>query len=741
MNYHIVFSLFLIWAFLALVVIIFSLRVDSIKLSLISLLVFIISAMPIVMAASEPTLLNHLAACFSLFGTIFTFMVLERAYLERSAVDVVRSALKESHDRFKDLAESGSDRFWEIDSSFRFTYISNAEDREDLIAVAGGMLGKTRWELIGINPEQDKKWQRHKKHLEERKPFRNFYYSLLAQDGKLHHWKVGGNPIFDRKGEFQGYRGTSNDVTSEFEAQVAAAEAQARLIDALENITEGFAYWDREDKLVLCNRRYREMCKGFDHILQRGVVFEEVFRAALEHASVMLEPGEDFETRVRKRLHQRKNLFAPSFIQGYSGDRWIKITESRTSDGGTVIVCTDVTELKRKDRELIQAMKMEAVGQLSGGLAHDFNNLLSVILGNLELLEAQVENGSMQEKFVNRAIQGGKRAAAITRRLLTFSRKPSLNSQVTSLGKLISEMEDLLKSSLGKQVQLKIGSEKELWPVVLDTNAFEAILLNLAINARDAMPDGGKLEISASNKPYADILPAHREKLAEKEYLLFMVKDEGVGMPKDVSERCFDPFFTTKDASKGSGLGLSMVSNFIEQFSGKIFIESTVGKGTEVFIYLPRLRKELAVLENSQEPEINPLAKGERVLVVEDDADVRELTLNMLRSLSYDVIGVADGNAAFRELEDGDIDLVLSDIMLQYSISGFELASQIRNKYPTMPVLFMSGYSEGLDQKKYVSVKDVPLLNKPFTRSQLARQLRAVMPSSEKENLLVANVS
>lgn len=730
-----------IWGLLGLVVLVFSLRANSIRISLISLMVLFISAMPIAVALREPTLLNNLASCFALLGAIFIFIVLERAYFERIAAEDMRRALKESRDFFKDFAESGSDRFWEIDSSYRFTRISNSEVREDLLEVAGGMIGKTRWELIGIDPERDKKWARHRKQLDSRLPFRNFYYSLLAQDGKMHHWKVGGNPVFDSKGEFQGYRGASSDVTYEFEAQAAAAEAQARLLDALENITEGFAYWDREDKLVLCNRRYREMCKGFDHILEKGVLFEDVFRAALKHASVMLEPGEDFETRVKKRLHQRRNLIAPSFIQRYGGDRWIKITESRTSDGGTVIVCTDVTELKRKDRELIQAMKMEAVGQLSGGLAHDFNNLLSVILGNLELLEAHVDSESMQAKLANRAIQGGRRAAAITRRLLTFSRKPALNPQATNLSKLVLDMEELLKSSLGKRVQLKITSEDHLWQVMLDNNAFETILLNLALNARDAMPDGGQLEIEVCNKLLADIVPAHREKLNQKDYILLRVKDNGVGMPKEVVDRCFDPFFTTKDANKGSGLGLSMVASFIRQSEGEVFVESLPAHGTEIFVYLPKPYIEFDVLEKSQEVETNPLAQGERILVVEDDIDVRELTLSMLRSLAYDALGVGDADTAMAVLEkDADIDLVLSDIMLQGSANGFELAAQIRTKYPTLPVLFMSGYSEGIDRKKYASVDDIALLSKPFTRRQLAQKIRDLILDSKQDDLKVANV-
>lgn len=733
-------SLIILWFFLALLVIVFSLRKNSAIISLVAFLVFFMASMPLAVVATEASRFSLGAAWISGLISIICFIILERAYFERSSADSMRNKLRENVGRLRDFAESGSDVFWETDAELRFIFISDF-DTHGYINRHGLELGKTLWDCHGIRDLDDPKWERHIKQQKSKRPFRNFYYSISSKEGEVTYWKMGGSPAYNSRGEFLGFRGSSSDVTPEFKAQEDAAQAQARLIDALENINEGFAYWDKEDKLVLCNQRYREMCEGFEDLLAPGTPFETLFRAALEHKSVLLESGEDIESRVARRLKIRQDPKINSFIQRYSGDRWLQITESKLNDGGIAIVCTDVTKLKQKELDLLQAVKMEAVGQLSGGLAHDFNNLLAVILGNLELLSSQVDSGSFQERLVGRAIQGGKRASAITKRLLTFSRKPALSPEVTNFSSLISGMQELLQSSVGKGIYVETDLELEPWPVILDVNAFETILMNLALNARDAMPDGGTLSIRVKNCSSENILSSHRAKLKEENYLLVEVSDTGIGMQEDVAGQCFDPFFTTKDSSKGSGLGLSMVSNFVHESSGEVFLESELDQGTTIFIYLPRVEGESLPSEQVEESSYCPLGRGERVLVVEDNVDVRELTLNMLRSLAYNTVAVESAEQAIRMLKkDTDIDILLTDIMLLDGGNGFELADEARKIFPNFPILFMTGYSERLDDKKYPLIKNVALLQKPFTRRQLAMGLKEMLLKSNTSSR-IANVS
>jgi len=362
---------------------------------------------------------------------------------------------------------------------------------------------------------------------------------------------------------------------------------------------------------------------------------------------------------------------------------------------------------------LRQAQKMEAVGQLTGGVAHDFNNLLTVIIGNLDVARRRLAGGDGRAlRAVENATQGATRAAALVERLLAFSRRQPIEPQAVDVEDLIRGMADLLRRSLGENVRLDLDLPRGLWPVSTDPNQLENALVNLAVNARDAMPAGGALTISARN---ADRPSRHVE---PGEYVVISVADTGAGMPPDVLERVFEPFFTTKEVGKGTGLGLSQVYGFAKQSDGDVGIESEVGRGTTVRLILPRAAS--AAAQPGAQADVSPQGGRETLLIVEDDEAVRRFAAETLAEFGYEVLEAADAEAGSALLRDEPrIALLLTDVGLP-GTSGRELAVKARAARPGLPVLLITGHakddpSEGLD---------AGLLRKPFSTDDLARAVR-----------------
>jgi PAS domain S-box-containing protein len=403
------------------------------------------------------------------------------------------------------------------------------------------------------------------------------------------------------------------------------------------------------------------------------------------------------------------------------GRRWLR---------GSVI---DISERKSRERErrsfeerLAQSQKLEAIGQLTGGVAHDFNNLLTVIMGNLELLVGDADKPLevvAQAKLIQEAAD---RARALTYRLLAFARKQPLRPTVLDAGKLVRGMDDLLRRTLGEQVDLDIVVSDGLWLCEVDATQLESSLLNLAINARDAMPTGGRLTIEASNARL-DSDHAIQHEAKEGQYVLLAVSDSGIGIPPELVNEVFTPFFTTKEKGKGSGLGLSMVFGFVKQSGGHIKVYSEPGRGTTMKVFLPRSREP----ENRSErpgPAREQRGRGQRILLVEDDPRVREVVRRQLVDLGYDVVSAAgqdEGLAVIRE--DREIALLLTDVVLSKDGTGLELATRARERRPDLRVLFMSGYSEDTVIHHGRLDPDVLLLEKPFNRDALARRVREAM--------------
>jgi PAS domain S-box-containing protein len=392
----------------------------------------------------------------------------------------------------------------------------------------------------------------------------------------------------------------------------------------------------------------------------------------------------------------------------------------------------DVTEARLQQDALMQAQKMEAVGQMTGGIAHDFNNLLTVIIGNLDLVEMRLTRPGVElEEGVARIIASAQRAAEraerLTQQLLAFSRKQSLQPSAVDLNALIDNIQDLLARSVGETVALVKVKQPDLPVCIADPHQLELGLLNLAINARDAMPDGGALTIATA---YRSLRPAEARRLdlSPGDYVTLAVSDTGCGMPPEVAAHAFDPFYTTKDAGRGSGLGLSMVYGFVKQSRGHVSLTSVPGQGTTVTLFLPcdpdRRRDELTAPTKAMTA---PDSGGETILVVEDDPEVLKFACAVLLELGYRVLSAGSGVSAL-ELLDADVDLLFTDVIMAGGMSGFELAQTAKERLPSLKVLFATGYAAEFAQQDS-SAGPLRVLHKPYKRLTLAQEIRQLLTS------------
>ncbi|MGE5149542.1 MAG: ATP-binding protein, partial [Rhodospirillaceae bacterium] len=383
---------------------------------------------------------------------------------------------------------------------------------------------------------------------------------------------------------------------------------------------------------------------------------------------------------------------------------------------------------ERIEEQLRQSQKMEAVGQLTGGMAHDFNNMLAIIIGALDIARRKLVNREGDwERFLEAAHDGAQRAAALTHRLLAFSRQQPLNPQVLDANKLVGGMSELLHRTLGEALRVETVLAAGLWRTHVDPSQLENALLNLAINARDAMPEGGHLTIETSNAHLDDEYAASHPGTTAGQYVMIAVSDSGAGMPKDVAARAFEPFFTTKMAGAGTGLGLPQVYGFVKQSGGHIKIYSELGQGTTVKIYLPR-----SLSDEEQAPAAvaraqRPARRSYAVLVVEDEELVRRLVVEMLQELGHGV-RYADGAQLGLKLlsTNPDIDLLLTDVVMP-DVNGRKLAEDAQRLRPDLRILFMTGYTRNAIVHAGVLEPDVQMIAKPFTLDQLAAKLDLVM--------------
>ncbi len=378
----------------------------------------------------------------------------------------------------------------------------------------------------------------------------------------------------------------------------------------------------------------------------------------------------------------------------------------------------DISERKQMEQSLLHASKLEAVGRLTGGIAHDFNNMLSVVIGNLDLLQRAIEGDEKAERRARMAMEGAQRCADLTHRLLAFSRRQPLQATTIDVAGLMPGLFELMRRTLGERINASLDVAPDIWPVKVDRAQLEAALLNLAVNARDAMPEGGDLAIRVGN--------GEREASASTpagSFVEISVADTGIGMTPDVQARVFEPFFTTKESGKGTGLGLSMVYGFVQQTHGHIEVDSAVDRGTTIRMFLPRAEGRPDDRADAPTATTEPFGDGRSVLVVEDDADVRQVAVSTLRSLGFTVTEAETGDEAAALLRrNGPVRLVLSDVRMPGELTGIDLARLIRREMPDVRVLLTTGYveSDGV-------VPDVDILYKPYRATDLAERIQTLL--------------
>jgi PAS domain S-box-containing protein len=444
--------------------------------------------------------------------------------------------------------------------------------------------------------------------------------------------------------------------------------------------------------------------------------------------------------------HSRTDIFterSERWLVGLAGEAAVAIDNSmltqelRNLNATLEQQVTERTEQLRKNEEVLrQSQKMEAVGQLTGGVAHDFNNLLQVIIGNLDTLTRGLAPDSPRlKKAVQSAMSGAKRAAALTQRLLAFSRRQPLDPKPIDVNALISGMSDLLHRSLGETVELEVVRAARLWTVEADANELESALLNLALNARDAMVQGGRLTIETANSDLDRAYAATQSEVVPGQYIAISVSDTGSGMTEAVAAQAFEPFFTTKPVGQGTGLGLSQVYGFVKQSGGHVRIYSEPGHGTTIKIYLPRLLRNERVELREEETVVLEGTLSETILVTEDDPDVRTYSVEALQELGYRVLEAPDGPSSLQMLErNAHIDLLFTDVVLPGGMTGAQLAAQARGRWPKLKVLFTTGYARNAIVHHGRLDAGVQLITKPFTIADLAARVREVLDQDRESS-------
>jgi PAS domain S-box-containing protein len=457
----------------------------------------------------------------------------------------------------------------------------------------------------------------------------------------------------------------------------------------------------------------------YDEVIGRpleDILGEEQAQLPLRHLRECIRTGEAQRYTARRTLAGVSRTIDVMFV---------RVPELHEGDYFIMSTARDLTEREAMEERLRQSQKMEAVGQLTGGIAHDFNNLLTAIIGNLELLERRIAGDSNAATYLAGAQRAAENGARLTEQLLAFSRRQHLEEHIVDLNTVIAGMRDLLSRTIGATIQVRTRLAPELWPALADPTQIEIAILNLAINARDAMPLGGNLTIETRNLTSGiDPIPSE---ISERDCVRITVRDTGTGMTEEVLRSAVEPFFTTKDVGKGSGLGLSQVYGMARQSHGTLQIESRVGAGTAVHLYLPRADTEASDAHGRRTGATAADAEG-RVLVVDDDPAVREVTVQMLRQIGYGVTEADSGQAALDALARGEVyDLMLIDVAMP-GLSGVETVRRARQRWPGLRVLYVTGYADfaGAEQR----AGDDPLIKKPFRLAGLRSEVRRALRKS-----------
>jgi len=646
---------------------------------------------------------------------------------ETTAHILTQRALRDSEAKFRGITNSIDQMIWSTRPDGYHDYYN---DRwYEFTGMPPGSTDGEEWNGMFHPDDRDRAWAVWRRSLETGENY-HIEYRLRHRSGQ-YRWVLGrAQPVRDADGGITRWFGTCTDI----QEIVAAREVLARSREELERevgerTRERNRLWQTTNDLM--------GTVGLDGYLKtvnpawtRMLDWTEEELLARPFAE-LIAPEDHAETQaVVGRLAEGETVtgFVDS-IRTRSGI-WRSVMWTAVPEPGSnvfYVVGRDITGQRQAEEALRQAQKMEAVGQLTGGLAHDFNNLLTGISGSLELLQTRMAQGRHHDvdRYIAAAQGASKRAAALTHRLLAFSRRQTLAPKPIDVNRLVIGMEDLIRRTVGPSVELEVVGAAGLWPALVDPNQLENALLNLCINARDAMPKGGRITVETANK-WLDVRGARERELEPGQYLSLCVTDTGTGMTPEVMRRAFDPFFTTKPLGEGTGLGLSMIYGFARQSGGQVRIYTEVGDGTTMCLYLPR---HYGPAENGEVmPDLAdaPRARqGETVLVVDDEPTVRMLVTEVLEDLGYTAIEAADGAAGVKVLQsDVRIDLLVTDVGLPGGLNGRQVADAGRAVRPCLRVLFITGYAENAVLGNGHLEPGMEVLTKPFVMEALANRIK-----------------
>jgi PAS domain S-box-containing protein len=548
------------------------------------------------------------------------------------------------------------------------------------------------------------------------------------KDGSRFWASVVLDAIHDDNGDLLGFAKITRDITERRKDQEQLRESERQFRSLVKGVSDYALYMLDPNGIISSWNAGAERIKGYSSDEVMGRHFSLFYPDADRLAGV---PTRALATALEKggfeaegwRIRKDGTMFLANVV----------IDPIRDEDGtliGFAKITRDITErraaeaaLQKAQAQLVQSQKMEALGQLTGGVAHDFNNLLMIVSSHVQTLKKLAANDPKGLRAAQAIEIASRRGEALTRQLLTFSRRQSLNATVVDLNERLDALKLMLGSSMGGAIHLVTTVLPGTWPVRVDANELELAIFNVALNARDAMPRGGVLTISAENAAeHSGMLP----KELSGDYVAFSIADSGLGIPEDILPKVFDPFFTTKEAGKGTGLGLSQVHGFVHQSGGTVTISSEIGQGTVVTLYLPRAKAGEQLAAPAGEP-AEQATGAKSVLLIEDNPEVAEVTADLLRQLGHQVTAVNDAATGLVAITQQTFDIVLSDIVMTGSMNGLDLARAIRERRPGIPVVLATGYSKVAEE----AAREFPVLRKPYQLSDLGRVLSSALASAQ----------
>lgn len=673
-----------------------------------------------------------------------------------TALKKTQRALFQSEQRFRSLVDLSIDWYWQQDKHYRFTHLSGNVEK-----LAGtpedSHIGQCRWDFP-VPDTEEMDWSSHHALLERHESFRNFEYKRINDAGEVVWLSTSGDPIFDAEKTFQGYHGTSHNITKQKHSESTSKENKLRLRLAVDIAGIGIWEWNMSSDHIIWDSKQFELfgvqkvegpiplstvidaihpddrervIMATQNILEDGVAFLEEFRVIHPDGSIRwllgcseyLQNNEAGSTThlVGVNIDITRSKKTEMALRESQSQLHIanQTLESRIAER-TAQLESEAEKHKVTQSKLAITRRLDAIGQLSGGIAHDFNNLLSVITGNLELLSMELRDINLQE-FINEADNAAKMGARLTGRLLRFARQSTLEPIVVDINKQVLDALEILRSTIGENISLSSRLHSHLWTTLVDPSEVENTVINLVINARDAMLDGGRITIETSNVHIAEEDVDGDFEVTPGDYVQLSVQDNGTGMSNVVKSRIFEPFFTTKGPGKGTGLGLAGIYGFAKQSGGYVNVDSEVNKGTTIQVCLPR-HTQPATIDTQPGKPINIVLQNTkiRVLVVEDNDMVRKVTLKRLQALGYEVLQAENGPAAVHLLEcETNIALVLSDVVMDGGMSGYDVARWVQINRPACNVLLTSGFIKQTADKTEVDLESLRVLHKPYCLAEL----------------------